>query len=402
MTDEKMTLFELIQQADSTDFLKELAETTLQRLMEFQVDDLCGASRHERCGERSNYRNGHRARMLETRLGTLDLKIPKLRSGSYFPPFLEARKTGEQALVAVIQEAWIQGVSTRKVDDLVQSLGMSGISKSQVSKLCEEIDGRVNDFLNRPITGEWPYLWLDATYLKVRQGGRIVSVAVIIATAVNTDGRREILGLGIGPSEAAVFWGDFLRTLKKRGLAGAKLVISDSHEGLKAAINQVLGATWQRCRVHFMRNLLAYAPKGQHSMIAAAVRTVFTQPDRATAGEAWRHVADQLRPRFPKLAAVMDEAEHDVLAFMDFPRAHWPKIYSTNPLERLNKEVKRRANVVGIFPNEPSIRRLVGAILLEQNDEWQLQHRYLTLETMAGVAALDDSAAPALLKPSAA
>ena len=402
MTDEKMTLFELIQKADSTDFLKELAETTLQRLMEFQVDDLCGAGRHERSGERANYRNGHRARTLETRLGTLDLKIPKLRSGTYFPPFLEARKTGEQALVAVIQEAWIQGVSTRKVDDLVQSLGMSGISKSQVSKLCEEIDVRVNDFLDRPITGEWPYLWLDATYLKVRQGGRIVSVAVIIATAVNTDGRREILGLGIGPSEAAVFWGDFLRTLKKRGLAGVKLVISDSHEGLKAAINQVLGATWQRCRVHFMRNLLAYAPKGQHSMIAAAVRAVFTQPDRAAASQAWRHVADQLRQRFPKLAAVMDGAEHEVLAFMDFPRAHWPKIYSTNPLERLNKEVKRRANVVGIFPNEPSIRRLVGAILMEQNGEWQLQHRYLTLETMAGVAALDDSAAPALLKPIAA
>jgi len=402
MTDEKMTLFELIQKADSTDFLKELAETALQRLMEFQVDDLCGAGRHERSGERANYRNGHRARTLETRLGTLDLKIPKLRTGSYFPPFLEARKTGEQALVAVIQEAWIQGVSTRKVDDLVQALGMTGISKSQVSKLCEEIDGRVNDFLDRPIIGEWPYLWLDATYLKVRQGGRIVSVAVIIATAVNTDGRREILGLGIGPSEAAVFWGDFLRTLKKRGLAGVKLVISDAHEGLKAAITQVLGATWQRCRVHFMRNLLAYAPKGQHSMIAAAVRTVFTQQDRAAASEAWRHVADQLRQRFPKLAAVMDEAEHEVLAFMDFPRAHWPKIYSTNPLERLNKEVKRRANVVGIFPNEASIRRLVGAILMEQNDEWQLQHRYLTLETMAGVASLDDTAQPALLKPIAA
>ena len=402
MTDEKMTLFELIQKADSTDFLKELAATALQRLMEFQVDDLCGAGRHERTGDRANYRNGHRPRTLETRLGTLDLKIPKLRSGSYFPPFLEARRTGEQALVAVIQEAWIQGVSTRKVDDLVQALGMSGISKSQVSKLCEEIDGRVNDFLNRPITGEWPYLWLDATYLKVRQGGRIVSVAVIIATAVNTDGRREILGLGIGPSEAAVFWSDFLRTLKHRGLAGVKLVISDAHEGLKAAITQVLGATWQRCRVHFMRNLLAYAPKGQHSMIAAAVRTVFTQPDRAAASQAWRHVADQLRQRFPKLAAVLDEAEHEVLAFMDFPRAHWPKIYSTNPLERLNKEVKRRANVVGIFPNDPSIRRLIGAILLEQNDEWQLQHRYLTLETMAGVAALDDSASPALLKTIAA
>jgi putative transposase len=402
MTNDSLPLAELLQKAGDGDFLRAVAETVLQILMESDVEGLIGAGRHERSPERLNYRNGYRDRTLDTRLGQLQLRIPKLRQGSYFPPFLEPRKMSEKALVAVIQEAWIAGVSTRRVDELVQAMGLAGISKSQVSKLCKEIDERVGAFLERPLEGEWPYLWLDATYLKVRQGGRFVSVAVIIATAVNTDGRREILGLGIGPSEAAVFWGDFLRTLKKRGLAGVKLVISDSHEGLKAAINQVLGATWQRCRVHVMRNLLAYAPKGQHSMIAAAVRTVFTQPDRAPAGEAWRHVADQFRQRFPKLAAVMDEAEHEGLAFMDFPRAHWPKIYSTNPLERLNKEVKRRANVVGIFPNEPSVRRLVGAILLEQNDEWQLQHRYLTLETMAGVAALDDSASPALLKPIAA
>ena len=266
---------------------------------------------------------------------------------------------------------------------------MTGISKSQVSTLCQEIDERVNAFLNRPIEGEWPYLWLDATYLKDRESGRVVSVAGIIAMAVNRDGRREILGLGLGPSEAATFWIDFLLSLAKRGLRGVKLVISDAHDGLKHAIAQVLKATWQRCRVHFMRNALAYVPKGQHSMVAAAIRTVFAQPDRAAAGLAWRHVADQLRQRFPKLGALMDEAEHDVLAFMGFPERHRAKLHSTNPLERLNKEVKRRAAVVGIFPNEASITRLVGAVLLEQNDEWQLQHRYMTLETIAGVAGDD-------------
>jgi transposase-like protein len=316
----------------------------------------------------------------------MELRIPKLRQGSYFPAFLEPRKLAERALVAVIQEAWIQGVSTRKVDDLVQAMGMTGISKSQVSELCREIDGRVGEFLNRRLEGEWPYLWLDATYLKVREGGRVVSVAAIIATGVDADGRREILGLGLGPSEAATFWLDFLRGLQRRGLAGVKLVISDAHEGLKAAIAQVFTATtWQRCRVHFMRNCLAHVPKAHHSMVAAAIRAVFAQEDRAAAGEAWRHVADQLRPRFKKLAALMDEAEHDVLAFLAYPAAHRAKLHSTNPLERLNKEVKRRALVAGIFPNEASITRLVGAILLEQNDEWQLQHRYMTLETMIGL-----------------
>mgnify|MGYP006274142011 CR=1 FL=1 len=391
MTDDTMPLLALLQKRGGGDFLKDLAEMVLQRLMEFEVDGVVGAGRHERSESRTTYRNGHRDRTLETRLGSLDLKIPKLRQGSYFPGFLEPRKTAERALVAVIQEAWIQGVSTRKVDDLVQAMGMSGISKSQVSALCQDIDGRVNSFLERPITGEWPYLWLDATYLKVREGGRVVSIAAIIATAVNQEGRREILGLGLGPSEAATFWLGFLRDLHKRGLAGVKVVISDAHEGLKAAIAQVFKAQWQRCRVHFMRNALAYVPKGQHSMVAAAIRTVFAQADAKTGAAAWRHVADQLRPRLPKLAALMDEAETDVLAFMSFPRAHWPKLHSTNPLERLNKEVKRRANVVGIFPNEASLKRLIGAILLEQNDEWQLQHRYMTLETMTGTA--DDTGA---------
>ena len=382
MTDDTVTFLDRMQKLDGGDFLRDLAGVVLQKLMEHDVDNLIGAGRYERSDERATQRNGFRERAFETRLGTLDLKIPKLRKGSYFPGFLEPRRTGERALVAVIQEAWIQGVSTRKVDDLVQAMGMSGISKSQVSALCKDIDIRVNSFLDRPLEGEWPYIWLDATYLKTRENGRVVSVAAIIATGVNTEGRREILGLGLGPSEAAVFWLGFLRKLEKRGLKGVKLVISDAHEGLKAAIAQIFKASWQRCRVHFMRNALAHVPKAQHQMVAAAIRSVFAQNTQAEGSKTWRHVADQLRARLPKLAALMDEAEADVIAFMAFPRAHWPKLHSTNPIERLNKEVKRRADVVGIFPNEASIIRLVGAILLEQNDEWQLQHRYMTLETM--------------------
>jgi putative transposase len=396
MTDENMAFLERLQKRGGGDFLKELAEAVLDRLMQLDVEGLIGAGRYERSDGRTTHRNGYRERELETRLGTLELKIPKLRRGSYFPAFLEPRKTAERALVAVIQEAWILGVSTRKVDDLVQAMGMSGISKSQVSKICEEIDGRVHAFLNRRIEGEWPYLWLDATYLKVREGGRVVSIAAILATGVNRDGRREILGLGLGPSEAATFWLGFLRGLQQRGLGGVKLVISDSHEGLKAAIAQVFTASWQRCRVHFMRNALAHVSKAQHSMVAAAIRSIFAHDTAQAAAQAWRHVADQLRPRFRNLAALMDQAEADVLAFMAFPRQHWPKLHSTNPLERLNKEVKRRADVVGIFPNQASITRLVGAILLEQNDEWQLQHRYMPLETMASIGEEQINSLPAL------
>ena len=307
----------------------------------------------------------------------------------------------EKALVAVIQEAWIGGVSTRRVDDLVQAMGLSGISKSQVSKLCKDIDERVMAFLERPLDGEWPYLWLDATYLKQREGGRIVSVAAIIAMAVNTDGRREIIGLKIGPSEAETFWSGFLKALVRRGLKGVKLVVSDAHEGLKQAIARVLSATWQRCRVHWMRNALAHVAKGQHTMVAAALRQAFWQADQPAARQTWRQVADQLRPRWPKLATLMDESEHDVLAYLAFPAQHRTKLHSTNPLERLNKEVKRRADVVGIFPNEPAIIRLVGAVLMEQHDEWQLQHRYMQLEAMAELTTTTD-AEPLQLPPRAA
>jgi transposase-like protein len=268
------------------------------------------------------------------------------------------------------------------VDDLVQAMGLSGISRSTVSKLCKDIDERVSAFLDRPLSGEWPYLWLDATYLRQREGGRIVSVAAIIAVACDAEGRREIVGLHIGPSEAETFWAAFLKSLVKRGLKGVKLVVSDAHEGLKAAIARVLGATWQRCRVHWMRNALAHVGRAQQSMAAAALRQAFLQPDQASAKQTWRHVADQLRHRWPKLGKLMDDSEDDVLAYMAFPPQHRTKLHSTNPLERLNKEVKRRADVVGIFPSEASIIRLIGAVLLEANDEWQMQHRYMGVEAM--------------------
>ncbi|ABQ28753.1 MULTISPECIES: IS256 family transposase [Acidiphilium] len=387
MTEDRLPLAELLAKAGDGDFLHSVAEAVVQLLMETDVDGLIGASRYERSGERATYRNGYRERALDTRLGSLQLRIPKLRQGSYFPPFLEARRTSEKALAAVIQEAWIGGVSTRRVDELVQAMGLTGISKSTVSKLCKDIDERVNAFLDRPLAGEWPYLWLDATYLKQREGGRIVSVAAIIAVAVNTDGRREIVGLHIGPSEAETFWSTFLKSLVRRGLREVKLVISDAHEGLKAAIRRVMGASWQRCRVHWMRNALSYVPKGQQSMVSAALRQAFIQPDRVSASQTLRHVADQLRGKWPKLGAFIDDSETDVLAHMDFPAQHRTKIHSTNPLERLNKEVKRRADVVGIFPNEGSIIRLIGAVLLEANDEWQTQNRYMQIEGMVELMA---------------
>jgi putative transposase len=283
-----------------------------------------------------------------------------------------------------VQEAYVHGVSTRSVDDLVKAMGMTGISKSQVSRLCEEIDEKVKAFLSRPIEGDWPYLWIDATYVKVRQSGRIVSVAVIVAVGVNSDGRREVLGMDIGPSEAETFWTEFLRKLARRGLRGVKLVISDAHEGIKSAVAKVLHASWQRCRVHFMRNALAHAGRQGRRVVAAFIGTAFVQDDAEAASKQWRQVADQLRPKVPKLAALMDQAEADVLAFMTFPKDHRAKVHSINPLERLNGEIKRRTDVVGIFPNEDAITRLIGALLLEQNDEWAVQRgRYMSLETIA-------------------
>ena len=354
-------------------------------LMALDVDELCGAGAHERSDARVNRRNGYRPRRWETRAGAVDVQIPKLRKGTYFPEFLEQRRASEKAMTAVIQEAYIQGVSTRSVDDLVKAMGMTGISKSQVSRLCVAIDERVDAFLDRPLEGEWPYLWLDATYIKVRRSGRIVSVAAIVAVAVNTSGRREVLGIAIQPSEAEVFWDEFLRSLADRGLRGTKLIIADEHKGLKAAAVKVLGATIQRCRVHFMRNALTCVCKKDRPIVTAALRTAFDQDTLAASKDHWAKLIEAFQPRHPKLAELMLRAEDDVLAYKTFPQAHWRQIHPTNPLERLNKEIKRRTNVVGIFPNEPAIRRLVGALMLEQNDEWAVTRRYMTLETVAAI-----------------
>ena len=382
-----MALAELVRKAEQqgdADFLREGVRVLSQALMEVEVSQHPGAERHERTAERTGQRNGYREREWDTRVGTIGLRVPRVREGGYFPSLLEPRKRAEQALVAVVREAYVQGVSTRKVDDLVKALGLDGISKSQVSRLCEALDEEGERFRTRRLEGEYPYLWLDATFVKVREGGRVVSMAGVLAIGVSAAGQREVLGLDVGPSEDGAFWHRFLRGLSARGLAGVQLVVSDAHGGLKGAIAAVLqGASWQRCRVHFIRNVLAVVPKAAQEMVAATIRTVFAQPDAAGARETWRRVADSLRGRFPRAASLLDEAEDDVLAYAAFPREHWRQVWSNNPLERLNREIKRRSDVVGIFPNEAAVIRLVGAILAEQHDEWQVCRRYFSAESLA-------------------
>ncbi len=375
------------------DLFRELMQRALQELIDTELTEAIGAAPHERTDTRTNRRNGARSRMLSTPAGDVELRIPKIREGTFFPSLLEPRRRVDRALWAVIMTAYVTGTSTRKVDSLVKALGVdTGISKSTVSRICVEIDSEVEAFRSRPLDQTaYPYVWLDATYLKARKDHRIISRAVVVATAVTAEGNREVLDLDIGDSEDEVFWTTFLRRLKERGLSGVLLVISDAHSGLKAAISKTLiGATWQRCRVHTMRNLLAHVPKGHAEMVAATVRTIFAQPDAELARSQLRMVSDSLRDRYPGVSDVLDTTEADLTAYADYPRAHWRKLWSTNPLERLHKEIKRRCDVVGIFPDDASVVRLVGAVLAEQHDEWQVaERRYLSEGSMAAIGTID-------------
>jgi len=366
------------------DILKRLAQATLEKKMSAEADAVCGAGYRERSEERRNQRNGYRQRPYDTRLGSLELDVPKLRHGSYFPEWLlQPRRRTEKALVAVVTEAYVNGVSTRRMEKLAEAMGIKSLSKSQVSDMARELDQVVTDFRNRPLAGGYPYVWIDTLAVRCREGGCVVSVCVMIATGVNNDGHRQILGLGVSTSEEEAACTDFLRGLKARGLSGVKLVISDAHKGLKAAIaSEMPGVSWQRCRTHFARNLLCKVPKKAQGFVAAALRTIYVQPTKDDARDSLYKLVGQL-DRFPDAARTLEEAADDILAFADFPEAHWKQIWSNNPQERLNKEIRRRTDVVGIFPNREAIIRLVGAVLCEQNDEWMVSRCYMTQETLA-------------------
>jgi putative transposase len=385
-----LEVLDALKVADVGDRVRQAAETVYQALIEAELTETIGAALHERTESRINLRNGHRTRILSTTAGDLELRIPKLRTGSFFPSLLERRRRVDQALFAVVMEAYLHGVSTRKVDDLVKALGAdTGISKSEVSRICADLDQEVGAFRDRSLADQqFPYVFLDATYCKARVNHRVVSQAVVIATGVRADGWREVLGFAVGDSEDGAFWTQFLRSLKARGLGGVQLVISDAHTGLKQAISAVLlGAAWQRCRVHFLRNVLAQVPKGSAEMAAAAIRTIFAQPDAAHVREQLGVIAGMLGRQSVKVETMLRDAAEDLLAFTSFPAAHWKKIWSTNPLERLNKEVKRRTDVVGVFPNPEALLRLAGAVLVEAHDEWQAtDRRYLGETTMALLA----------------
>jgi putative transposase len=381
---------------DDVDLLREGVRVLAQALMETEVSSQIGAAPYERSSSRTAYRNGFRTRTWDTRVGTIELKIPKVTAGSYFPSLLEPRRRAEKALHAVIVEAYVKGVSTRKVDDLVRALGIDGISRSEVSRICKVLDQDVKAFLARPIEAEHPYVWLDATFHKIREGGRVVSVATVVAIGVSETGERRVLGCETGPSEDHSFWVAFLRQLVRRGLKGVRLVISDAHEGLRQAIAKVLaGASWQRCRVHFIRNLLSVVPRSAQDTVAAIVRTIFTQPDHQSALAQLHEVATMLRPRFPAASDLLEDAAEDVLAHMHFPREHRRRLHSTNPLERLHKEIKRRTRVVGIFPTRDSLMRMVATLLSEQDDEWQVSdRRYFSVGSMARVDAVEGGETP--------
>ncbi len=380
-------LLDAIRAGGSEDVMREAMTFVLQELIELEAAQTIGAGRYERSDGRTTHRNGSRSRLLSTKAGDVELRIPKLRAGSFFPALLEPRRRIDRALWAVIMEAYVHGVSTRKVDDLVTALGIeAGISKSEVSRICTELDAVVASFRDRPLGHtRFRYVFLDATYVKAHDGASVVSKAIVIATGVTASGDREVLGLAVGDSEDGAFWTAFLRSLRARGLSGVCLVISDAHEGLKGAIGAVLlGAAWQRCRVHFLRNVLARIPKGSAEMVLAAIRTIFAQPDAAAVRDQLDEIAERLTPRFPAVAAMLVAAKEDVTAFTAFPVSHWRKVWSTNPLERVNKEIKRRTDVVGIFPNESAVLRLAGAVLLEIHDEWQIaERRYLAEGSMA-------------------
>jgi putative transposase len=380
-------VLEALRAADVDDRVRQAAQTIYQALIEAELTAVIGAAPNERTETRSGQRNGHRPRTLSTTAGDLELRIPKLRAGSFFPSLLERRRRVDQALFAVVMQAYLEGVSTRKVDDLVRALGAdSGISKSEVSRICQDLDVEVRTFAERSLAGlRFPYVFLDATYCKARVNRRVVNQAVVVATGVCSDGRREVLGFSVGDSEDGAFWTQFLRGLKARGLGGVQLVVADAHLGLGQAVEAVLtGASVQRCRVHFLRNVLGQIPKGSAEMVAAAIRTIFAQPDAEHVHEQLEVIAGMLGRQFPKVEAMLRDAAPELLAFTGFPVTHWKKVWSTNPLERVNKEIKRRTDVVGVFPNPEALLRLAGAVLVETHDEWQVSdRRYLSEGSMA-------------------
>jgi putative transposase len=398
-----LEVLDALKAAEVDDRIRQAAQTIYQALIEAELTAVIGAGPHERTPERLAQRNGHRPRLLSTTAGDLELRIPKLRAGSFFPSLLERRRRVDQALFAVVMEAYLHGVSTRKVDDLVRALGAdSGISKSEVSRICADLDQEVSAFRDRSLAGQqFPYVFVDATYCKARVNRRVVAQAVVVATGVCGDGRREVLGFAVGDSEDGAFWTAFLRSLKARGLTGVQLVIADAHLGLRQAVAAVMaGAAVQRCRVHFLRNVLAQVPKGSAEMVAAAIRTIFAQPDAHHVHEQLDVIAGMLGRQFPKLEVMLRDSVEELLAFTSFPVSHWKKVWSTNPLERLNKEIKRRTDVVGVFPNPEALLRLAGAVLVEAHDEWQVSdRRYLSEGSMALLTASTKEVTPAQLMP---